>query len=74
MAQHLYDESEDHFTQLKSQNDEEAIKLFQDAVDDFQAVDTENESTIQALIEKVNIQVRSSGSQYFKKAFPQAFD
>lgn len=75
MAQKIYDESEDHHAQLKSQNDEEAAKIYSNAVDRLTSVDPNQTSDeeIAKLIAEIQEQVKRSDNGYFKEAFPQVF-
>lgn len=71
IAQNLYDECEDHYSQLKSKKDEESTKLFDDSIAKFTNANT---SEYEALIEKVHNEAKNIKSEYFKVAFPMVFE
>lgn len=75
MAQKIYDESEDHYSQLKSQEDEAAAKLFLNSINKLTEVDatTISDTEIECVIREVQEKVKISNSSYLKNAFPQAF-
>lgn len=74
-AQNRYDESEDHYSQLKSQNDEKAAHIFVDAIDKLTTINPEkvSDQDITQLVSNIQKQVKESNSSYFKEHFPQLF-
>lgn len=76
MAQNIYDESEDHYLQLKIQHDHEAAKIFTDAIEQLCTPDASSISDVdlQRSINDIRCRVKASNSSYFKSAFPQLFD
>lgn len=75
LAQKVYDESEDHYSQLKSQDDENAAKIFLDAIEKLTDIDPDqcNDSKISELVGIIQNQVKNSNNDYFKDQFPQLF-
>ncbi|XP_031627538.1 DNA mismatch repair protein spellchecker 1 [Contarinia nasturtii] len=75
LAQKIYDESEDHYSQLKSQDDEDAAKIFLEAIEKLTAIDPElvDDSKINELAKNINIKVKNSNNTYFREQFPQLF-
>lgn len=71
MAQKIYDESEDHYAQLKA--DEKAI--YTSAIDRLTSIDSSKTSdeNIAKLIAEIQDSVKSSSNEYFKEAFRQVF-
>lgn len=76
MAQKLYDESEDHLLQLKLQHDDEAAKIFMDAIEKLCTPETSkmSDAELKRLIDDIRHRAKASNSSYFKKAFPQLFE
>lgn len=76
LAQKVYDESEDHYSQLKSQDDENAAKIFLDAVTNLMEFDPDStsDSKITDLVENIQKNVKNSNNSYFKEQFPQLFN
>ena len=74
MAQKIYDESEDHYTQLKSEEDEIATNLFLTSIAKFTTVDTANDTEIEEMINELKNNVKNCNSNYFKVSFPSIFD
>lgn len=76
LAQKIYDESEDHYSQLKSQDDEDAAKIFVSAIEKLMAVDTESsaDAQITELVESIQKNVKNSNNTYFREQFPQLFN
>lgn len=73
LAQKLYDESEDHYSQLKSHQDNEATELFLRSVDKFTKIDTTSNDEIVAMVAEINRNVKQSQSAYFQATFPDIF-
>lgn len=77
LAQKTYDESEDHYSQLKSQDDENAAQIFVDAIEKLIEIESnsgnENDQKITELVSNIQKQVKDSNSAYFKEQFPQLF-
>lgn len=75
VAQKLYDESEDHFSQLKSQDDEVATKLFLESIEKFTKFEKEpTDEEILSMMNEISSNVKKSDSKYFKAAFPMVFN
>lgn len=74
-AQNRYDESEDHYSQLKSQNDEKAANIFVNAIEKLTTINPEevSDQDITQLVSDIQKQVKDSNSSYFKEHFPQLF-
>lgn len=74
LAQKIYDESDDHYAQLKSQ-DENAASIFIDAVEKLSQIDanSSNEQEINKIVADIQNKVKSSNNSYFKEQFPQLF-
>lgn len=75
MAQKIYDESEDHYAQLKSQNDKKAAEIYTDAVERLTLIDPEkaNDEEIAQMIADIKANVKATNSDYLKEAFPEVF-
>lgn len=75
LAQQIYDESEDHYSQLKSQDDESAAKVFVDAIEKLTKIgpNSSNDQEITELVSSIQKQVKESNNSYFKEQFPQLF-
>lgn len=71
MAQKIYDESEDHYFQIKSRNDEKAAKMYTDAVDRLTSVDPNdaNDEEIAKMIADIQATVKTSDNDYLLKHF-----
>lgn len=64
MAQEVYDGSEDHFARMKSEEDEAAKALFNEAAKNFGTVETDEQ--IQQLINDLHRSYKSTKSTYFE--------
>lgn len=64
MAQEVYDGSEDHFARMKSDEDEAAKALFNEAAENFGTVETDEQ--IQQLINDLHRSYKSTKSTYFE--------
>lgn len=75
MAQKIYDESDDHYLQMKMQDDHEAAQIFVDAIEQLCTPETSSasEAELQRLVNDIRQRVKSSNSPYFRNAFPQLF-
>lgn len=75
MAQKLYDESEDHFLQMKKQGDQEAVEIFTDAIEKLctHEASAASPEDLKRMINDIRERAKSSNSVYFKNAFPQLF-
>lgn len=75
MAQKIFDESEDHYAQLKSQKDEAAVKIYSDAIERLTSINPEKtgEDDIMKVIAEIQKSVQKSGNSYFKETFPNIF-
>lgn len=76
MAQTIYDESEDHYSQLKtSQDGDQAAQIFLDAVDSLTKLDPNDASDkdINELVANIQNNVKVSNNPYFKEIFPNLF-
>lgn len=75
LAQKIYDESEDHYAQLKSQ-DENAATIFVDAIEQFSQIDPNSVSDqeIGEIVGDIQRKVKLSDNSYFSKQFPQLFN
>lgn len=74
LAQKIYDESEDHYSQLKSQ-DEHAAKIFVDTIEKLSEIDPNSPSdqATNEIVADVQKKVKDSNNSYFKEQFPQIF-
>lgn len=72
MAQKIYDESEDHYAQLKGQ-DESAAQIFVDAINKLTSNDQITDEEIVAAMADIQAEVKDSKNQYFMEQFPQLF-
>lgn len=72
MAQMIYEESEDHFSRLKA-DEEKAIYL--SAIDRLASIDASktNDEDIAKMIAEIQASIKSSNNEYFKEAFRQVF-
>lgn len=70
MAQQLYDECEDHYVQMKSKEDEEAIAMYLDAVERFATIDATSDGDINCLIREIQTKAKQTNSKYLQMAFP----
>lgn len=66
LAQKLYDESEDHCSELKISNDTEAIELFSNVAKEFSAVDLNNMNEITNLAKEITEKAKNTNSDYLK--------
>lgn len=75
MAQKLYDESEDHHAQLKSLNDENAIKLYTDAIEKLDSLDLAKatDDDIEKVMAKIKNDVKATDNVYLKEKFSKIF-
>ncbi|XP_055709286.1 DNA mismatch repair protein spellchecker 1 [Phlebotomus papatasi] len=71
LAQKCYDEIEDHFSNLKSNADPEAVSLFASSLEKLS--DVESLEDITKIIAEVRGNVRKSGNEYFKSICPEVF-
>lgn len=72
-AEQIYNESEDHYTQLKI-HDATAAKIFNETIDKLMEIDINAASTEKAKsIEDIRKTVKASNNPYFKENFPQLF-
>lgn len=74
MAQKIYDESEDHYSQLKANNDENAAEIFVDAMEKLTKDDEMSDDQINEIIADIQKRVKDSKNQYFMEHFPQLFN
>lgn len=76
MAQKLYDESDDHFLQMKTQAEHEAAKIFMDAIATLSSpvASSASEVDLQRSISDIRQRVKASNSSYLRNAFPQLFN
>lgn len=76
LAQKIYDESEDHYSQLKSHDDENAAQIFVDAIENLTEIDpnSANDQEINEVVANIRKKVKDSGSTYFKEQFPELFN
>lgn len=76
LAQKIYDESEDHYSQLKSHDDENAAQIFVDAIEKLTEIDpnSANDQEINEVVANIRKKVKDSGSTYFKEQFPELFN
>lgn len=76
MAQKLYDESDDHYLQMKTQEDHEAAKIFMDAIAALSSPEASSASKadLERSINDIRQRVKGANSSYLKKAFPQLFN
>lgn len=77
-AQRLYDECEDHYTQLRSIGDSEtaALKLFANATERFDAIgsSSSDNTAIEAMIEQTRAEAKQTNSAYLRRTFPSVFE
>lgn len=76
MAQKIYEESEDHSSQLKAKgNDEKAIEIYTSAIERLTSLDPSETSdeNIAKMIAEIQDSVKCSSNEYFKEAFRQVF-
>lgn len=75
LAQKIYDESEDHYSQLKSQ-DEKAAEIFVNAIEKLTQIDTNaiDDQDIDGIVADIQKKVKGSNNTYFKEQFPQLFN
>lgn len=73
MAQKIYDESEDHYAQLKA-NDENAAAIFVEAIDKLTKDDEMSDEQINKIVADIQNRVKDSKNPYFVEQFPQLFD
>lgn len=71
LAQKCYDEIEDHFSNLKSNADPEAVSLFASSLEKLS--DVESIEDITKVIEEIRGNVKKSGNEYFKSICPEVF-
>lgn len=64
MAQEVYDDSEDHFAQMKSPEDEAAKKVFLKEFEKFDAIDTIDQEELGRMIEELRQKIESTNSPY----------
>ncbi|XP_059618269.1 DNA mismatch repair protein spellchecker 1 [Phlebotomus argentipes] len=72
MAQKCYDEIEDHFSELKSNVDPEAVSLFTSSLEKLTGL--ESIESIQSVINEIRENVKQSGNEYFKTICPELFE
>ena len=73
LAQQYYDETEDHYGQLKSAEDEDATEFLES---NLQKLITDNgltDEAIEKFASEMLQRVKNSNSDYFQKAFPVIF-
>ncbi|KAL9705413.1 hypothetical protein quinque_008931 [Culex quinquefasciatus] len=73
LAQKLYDDCEDHYSQMQIENDQEGIKVFLESLAKISGVDAENEKSIGDMLGDIRLSVVSSNSAYFRRTFPQLY-
>ncbi|XP_039452393.1 DNA mismatch repair protein spellchecker 1 [Culex pipiens pallens] len=73
LAQKLYDDCEDHYSQMQIENDQEGIKVFLESLAKISGVDAENEKSIGDMLGDIRSSVVSSNSAYFRRTFPQLY-
>lgn len=73
LAQNLYDECEDHYTQLQEINDHDGIAVFLSSIDKIANVDPDNDEAIGAMLQDIRQCVRDTNSIYFQQTFPSLF-
>lgn len=66
LAQQLYDESDDHFSQTKSEEDESAKKLFVSAAEKFKQIDSANDEEVRQMIDELSKNIKNINCSYFK--------
>lgn len=66
MAQNVYDDSEDHFAQMNSVEDEAAKTVFLEAVNKFDAIDINNDIAIRQMIEGLHQKIINTNSPYIR--------
>lgn len=72
MAQKIYDESEDHYAQLKA-NDENAAEIFVEAMNKLTKDDGMSDEQINGIVADIQKRVKDSKNPYFVEQFPQLF-
>lgn len=70
----MYDECEDHYSQLKALQDDAAGDMFVGAIEQCLKVDLASDSAVNALIASIKEQTRATDSQYFRTAFPAVYN
>lgn len=73
-AQRVYDECEDHFSQLRAQNDDAATQVFTESIAKCLAVAADDEAAIERLVADVRAQTKQTDSQYFRTTFAKVFE
>ncbi|XP_055591799.1 DNA mismatch repair protein spellchecker 1 isoform X2 [Uranotaenia lowii] len=73
LAKKLYDECEDHFTQLKVAEDQEGIDAFLASLEKIAAVDPNDDNSIGTMLQDVRKCVKNTNSDYFRKTFPELY-
>lgn len=73
MAQKIYDESEDHYAQLKA-HDENAAEIFVDAMEKLTKNDEISDGQVNEIVADIQKRVKDSKNPYFIEQFPQLFN
>lgn len=76
MAQKLYDESDDHYLQMQTQEDQEAAKIFMEAIATLTSPEASlaSDEDLERSINDIRQRVKGTNSSYLKNAFPQLFN
>ncbi|XP_053691688.1 DNA mismatch repair protein spellchecker 1 [Sabethes cyaneus] len=70
LAQKLYEECEDHYTELQENKDQEGIRVFLSSIEKIANVDSNNDESIGAMLQDIRQGVKNANSAYFRKTFP----
>lgn len=73
LAQKLYDDCEDHYSQMVIENDQDGIKVFLECLAKISDVDAENEESIGTMLTNICSSVTQSNSAYFRRTFPNLY-
>uniref|UniRef100_A0A1B0CAD0 Putative mismatch repair atpase msh6 muts family n=1 Tax=Lutzomyia longipalpis TaxID=7200 RepID=A0A1B0CAD0_LUTLO len=71
LAQKCYDEIEDHFSELKTNTDPEAVSLFASSIEKLSNVGSED---VEKVIQEIRESVKKSNNSYFKSICPEVFE
>lgn len=64
MAQEVYDDSDDHFVQMKSPEDQAARQVFLEEFEKFGAIDTEDKVELDRMIQELRQKIEGINSPY----------
>lgn len=68
IAQDLYDESDDHFSRMKSAEDQAAKAFFLEAAKGFKDIDPNDDKQIRHMIDEISEKIKSTNCTYFENA------